>query len=57
MASVEEFRGQGLNESSRKWKIEMKKKKKMKRFTWFLILKIDFENQIEVIFDDPFKSE
>ena len=32
-------------------------KMKMKRFTWFLTLKIDFENQIEVIFDDPFKSE
>ena len=32
-------------------------KMKMKRFTWFLTLKIDLGNQIEVIFDNSFKSD
>ena len=49
MASVVELRGQGLNKSSRKWKIKLKNK--LERFKSFLTLKI------EVIFDDPFKSE
>ena len=57
MTSVVEFWGQGLNESSRKWKNKNEKKIKIKRFTWFLTLKIDLGNQIEVIFDNSFKSE